>query len=40
MTAQQDMSPMEQMTQIGQQARLASREMAKASAALKNQALY
>ena len=39
MTAQQDMSPMEQMTQIGQQARLASREMAKASAALKNQAL-
>jgi len=39
MTAQQDMSPMEQMTQIGQKARLASREMAKASAALKNQAL-
>ena len=39
MTAQQDMSPMEQMTKIGQQARLASREMAKASAALKNQAL-
>ena len=39
MTAQQDMSPMEQMTQVGQKARLASREMAKASAALKNQAL-
>jgi len=39
MTAQKDMSPTEQMTQIGQKARLASREMAKASAALKNQAL-
>ena len=39
MTAQKDMSPIEQMTQIGQKARLASREMAKASAALKNQAL-
>ena len=39
MTVQKDMSPIEQMTQIGQKARLASREMAKASAALKNQAL-
>ncbi len=39
MTAQQNMSPIEQMTQIGQKARVASREMARASTALKNQAL-